>query len=440
MSIADITLVSAARAAVIAILAVAAAVPCARWLRGRTGSRFAWYMIIAFLMPPMIAGYHFATTRALAQGWVSECLYSVLVFFRFAPLAVLLAWLRELDTGRESVYVFDTMARPTRNGLLRWWSFGLWHRFRLPLGVVFLAAFQEFDIAACMNARSWTIAIFDAQSGGLGLSDSLRLLLWPLVVQSIVLGGVMVGAKSGAMRQSRDFHRGESRAAMALFVTIGGMPLLAPIAAFWAGLGGLQNLSLAALFGEVGNSLSLALVATIAAWLLAGWALGGRLRIVLLVVPGLFGMLVLSLGVLSLFQSSWLVPLRGSPLPLLLALSLGLMPFAVLLRYVLSRGTDAESLHVATISGNASAVWMFVKRPALWAAALLFLQAYGDFTANSLLAPPALSSAFSRIFNLMHYGRTSVLSAMLLVSILLLALALFVASWTMRAFFTRRRG
>jgi ABC-type Fe3+ transport system permease subunit len=43
---------------------------------------------------------------------------------------------------------------------------------------------------------------------------------------------------------------------------------------------------------------------------------------------------------------------------------------------------------------------------------LLFGFAYGDFTVNSLLAPPQFTSASVRLLNLLHYGRNSALNVM----------------------------
>jgi ABC-type spermidine/putrescine transport system permease subunit II len=40
----------------------------------------------------------------------------------------------------------------------------------------------------------------------------------------------------------------------------------------------------------------------------------------------------------------------------------------------------------------------------------LFCVGHGDFTISTLLAPPQFPTIFARIFNLMHYGQSAVLS------------------------------
>jgi ABC-type Fe3+ transport system permease subunit len=55
-------------------------------------------------------------------------------------------------------------------------------------------------------------------------------------------------------------------------------------------------------------------------------------------------------------------------------------------------------------------------RSRFWVLALLFYWAYFDLTASAILAPPGMTPVTVRLYNLMHYGRTAVLSAMVMVS------------------------
>jgi iron(III) transport system permease protein len=68
-------------------------------------------------------------------------------------------------------------------------------------------------------------------------------------------------------------------------------------------------------------------------------------------------------------------------------------------------------------------------RPQFLAAGILCLWGYLELTPVAILAPPGITSAPVRLYNLMHYGRSYVVSAMTLVAmavppLLLLVLAL----------------
>ncbi len=445
MSIAAATLVTALRAALIALVAVYAAargVRAFRGLRSSVSGAGLWLMLSTLLVPSMVLGYRFATSRALAGGWTAELLYSALVLMRIVPLAFILVWFSPPTWTAQSRHSFALMGRTQSPRRWLWQLRGWWGEMATVFCVVFLFAFQEFDLAACMNARSWTVALFDAQAGGLALGESLRLMLWPLAIECAVLGTLVFRASKRGQRAGREMPSNERGVApFVLTLVIAEMVFLfaGPVVVLARGLAGVPALlGNFALTREVQNSFVLALVASIAAWLLAGWALEKRMRIAALALPGLLGGLLVSLLLLALFQMPPLHLLRSSPFPLLVALVLTLMPAALFVRHLLACGLRSESAHAATLSGGVQARWLVLKRPALWGGALLFLQAYGDFTANSLLAPPALTSAFSRIFNLMHYGQTSVLSAMLLVTLVAPLLAL-VAVTALARFCTTRR-
>jgi iron(III) transport system permease protein len=443
MSLASITLITALRAVLVAFVSVGIAARCVPRLRVSISNSAIWLLLLALLMPPMVVGYHVATTRAAALGWTAELMYTALVIVRIAPLAMVLVWLWPRGTSGSGHFTFATMNSVSLSARcvlkIREWVGDLASIFC----IVFVVAFQEFDLAACMNARSWTIALFDAQAGGLAIGESLRLMLWPLAVQCSALVALLAGNRNRAARETRelpDEPASRSFAPTVVFLAILSLPFAGPLFVISKGFAGLSTLQNFALTREVANSFLLALTASIAAWMIAGWALQSRGRTVLFALPGLFGGLVVSLGLLALFQISPLYLLRSTPIPVVIALILGLAPSALFVRHILASSDRAETVHSARLMGNRSVLWLLAKRPALWGGALLFLQAYGDFTANSLLAPPSLTSAFSRIFNLMHYGQTSVLSAMLLVTLAAPLVALLLIAAAARIHATRREN
>jgi ABC-type Fe3+ transport system permease subunit len=132
--------------------------------------------------------------------------------------------------------------------------------------------------------------------------------------------------------------------------------------------------------------------------------------------PGLLGTLLLGLFVLAVLQFA--SGAAGSVAPWLLALTLALLPFALLLRLMLETGTQRAGLHVARMAGARAMQWTLWRERAISAWLLLFCLGYSDFTLSTLLAPPQFPTIFPRVFNLMHYGQSAVLSFSVFVAIL----------------------
>jgi hypothetical protein len=129
-------------------------------------------------------------------------------------------------------------------------------------------------------------------------------------------------------------------------------------------------------------------------------------------VPGLLGALVLSLIVLALFQIPALRPAYDTLVPLLLALTLLLLPMALLLRWILDATRPGSAVFIASQLDHREGLWRLDGRRRFASWALLFCWAFFDFTAASILAPVGFTPVFVRLHNLMHYGQTAVLSAM----------------------------
>jgi hypothetical protein len=163
---------------------------------------------------------------------------------------------------------------------------------------------------------------------------------------------------------------------------------------------------------ELGASAVFALVAAAAATGIAAFVRKSSATVLLLVAPGLCGALIVSLLLLALFQLPGLHALYDTPLPLGLALTLLLLPLAVLLGTLWLR--PSASLHIARQVGHRRLIWELSTRPRVIAAGILFCWAYFDFTASSILAPNGFTPVFVRLHNLAHYGQTAVLSAMML--------------------------
>lgn len=483
MTLAAQTAEGAARALVIAGLALALAPSLARLLAHAHGRQrtLVWALLLAPLLTPALLVSYAYSHLAPALPFVTPALYFAALTLKLVPVAALILHFFPAALSPEAAHCHSllqtggvfrstkgTKAHESRSpfrvlSCLSWTTLcgpGWRHlRFRLrgagrapwmAGGLVFLFAFTDFELASLWSLKTWTVALFDAQVGGLALGESLRLAALPLGIELAVLvlilrAPVLSAAQAvGGKAPVRFVHS-------ALLAYLGGAALLAcvwPLACVTAQAAAgfravAENFVLAK---DLAASLGFAATATLGAWLLAVVvqttrlqpsdgrlrpSFGGRsrppdfsgrvarsttriARSTTLAAPGLLGALLLSLALLAAFQLPLLHPAYDTPLPLLVALTLLLLPFAIPLRWLLDATRRDPALHLAKQAGSAALIWQLDTRRRWLAAFLLFCWAYFDFTAGSILAPVGLTPVFVRLHNLAHYGQTAVLSAMFL--------------------------
>jgi len=415
---------------------------------------FLWALLLApFLTPSILVGYGWQmTTLAFREGTAAhEALYALLLVAKLAPAAtVVLHFAPRAISGPARhchALVFAGVGGGARRLLLR---AGLWSRGEgaaagAAAAVVFLLAFAEFEIASLVNLRStWTVTLFEAHAGGVTIGRSFALALGPLVIEIAAVAGA--GALLLRAAKTRD-DAGPPRAGIApalvvaTWVWLAVAALIATVFPAWvalddaAGDPGAVFRSLSYAKG-IAASVGLGLAAGGAAFLVAGPAArrlagggGGRTpgaRVLgvsaAIAVPGLVGALVLALSVLALFQLPGLRAVYDTPLPLVLTVTLLLLPFGILLRLLVDSRRPAEGLHLAgmlTASGNPAArgnargiMWSIDGRRRAWVAYLMFAWGYFDMTASSILAPSRATPVFVTLYNFMHYGRKAATSAM----------------------------
>jgi hypothetical protein len=131
-----------------------------------------------------------------------------------------------------------------------------------------------------------------------------------------------------------------------------------------------------------------------------------------------------------------LICIRDTPGPLVLALGLVLLPMALVLARVLALTRPRSALHLVELMAKTPAsrelTWQLSTSGRFWAVALLFLWAYWDLTASSILAPVGMTPVTVRLYNLMHYGQIAALSAMTCAAFAAPILVLLLARGTRR--------
>ena len=433
MSIVEPTLLSLARAAAVSLATLALLLITGPGVgsASRPVRRFFFWIATAALLAPGFASAFMFLKLAPDAGSGREFRYGLFVWSRCALLPLLVIWLMPPSVSQEAMHCFrQSTASWWRRRLweLRAWGRGLW----VGIALVFFFAFQEFEIASTWNMRAWTVSLFDAQTGGLALRESLRLALLPLILQAALIAMLAKG-----------FHRDETPAEFRGPFTRRASAALAPamlsvvfccapiffalvLKTQWAWHHGFKAFDIAP-WREISNSLILSAAATLCAWLIAGWIACRRGWRLVLMLPGLLGPLLSGLLLLALVQASPLHLLRDTAFPAVLGLALILLPYALLLRFGIEATCDRGALHIARSSDARRAVWHLDGWPRLCAVLMLFCFGYGDFTINTLLAPPQFTSVSARLLNLLHYGRSD---ALMMMFILAFAVPLSVALLT----------
>ena len=458
MNLAHQTIESAVRASAIAGLALALAPPLARLLAHTHGRRrtLAWALLLApLLTPALLVSYAYSrlALRLMGTPGATGALYFAALTLKLVPVAALILHFVPPAISPEAVRCHALLNGRKNNSLrstkdtkghekgfrfrvlscLSWifpaWVKGQWAHWLFQLraagrapwmagGLVFLFAFTDFELASLWSLKTWTVALFDAQAGGLALGASLRLAALPLAIEIVVLALILrtpalsispagTGKAPGHIAQPALLAYLGSAALLAC-----GWPLVFVTAQAVTGFRSVAEHFV--LTSDLAASLAFAAGAALGAWLLAAWIANRRRAALVLALPGLLGALLLALFVLTAFQFQPLHPAYDTPLPLLLALTLLLLPFAIPLRWLLDASRRDPALHVAGLAGSSALLWRLDTRRRWLAAFLLFCWAYFDFTAGSILAPVGLTPVFVRLHNLAHYGQTAVLSAMFL--------------------------
>jgi hypothetical protein len=425
MSVVEPTLLSLARAATVAgatlvilLIAGPSIRPTGR-LNFRGGAAFFW-LAAAFLLIPGFAIALVDYDKVVAREPAGrEELYLWRVWLRLFPVAVMAVFLTPRAITDEAIHCWRQTTNRTwwRECVweMRLWGRSLW----LSAGVVFFLAFAEFEIATTWNMRSWQVALFDAQAGGLPLKESLRLAVPSFVIQALVLAAIFAGTRSDPQPSVVAAGRISSRAGVLVFPLLTGFAFICvfPCSVILAGpalvlvRGGAEVFSIVP-WREIWNAFALSAAATTCGWLLAGWIVRRHGPRWLLALPGLPGPMLCGLLLLSAMQVPPLHLLRDTILPVVLGLALVLLPYALLLRLGIDTTRDSAALHLARKSGSRRALWQLDGCRRLCAVLLLFCFGYGDFTINTLLAPPQFTSVSARLLNLLHYGRSDALMVM----------------------------
>jgi ABC-type Fe3+ transport system permease subunit len=459
MSLATVCAWSFLRSALVAFAAVFVSKPLAQSLIAEPGRRVMWGLLLTpFLVPPLLVGYAYYRPALMLVHYprTTEVVYGLVLFLRFFAAAVLIrVFAPPSPISAEAIYCDRLLRTNAESRIRRVFADGLvWLRGPsqaaiAAFAVVFLCAFQEFEIAALMgitagdvqSPASWTVWLFNWQAGAPPLSESLAYAATPLVCELIVIVPVLLllaswmsspwGVESGGERGSRYQLGNAAFLTCATLVVAGGPALIVTRGA----LAGIQSQAATGpLLPEIGIAAAVATSTVMLICVVCAAALGVTPRswrgsiVSLLSLPGALGSLVLSLGILWLFQLPGMESLSQSLVPLIVAVTLILLPRSLIVVAALGPGRRAQSAHCARLLAQSPAasqrrsaarlVDELEVRRFFWAGVLVWYWAYWELTPASILAPPAATPFVVRMYNFMHYRQDDPLSVMIVASIL----------------------
>lgn len=464
---------SIARSMVVTSLAVTASLPIARRITDpRSSLRTRRWLTAAALLPlfvpELLIGftYRLTSARLLHSVMATEGLYFLLLFIRVSAVQVA-AWLILPTSGvsPESLHAWKLLKRNSWSWWMPWLRMLMIGPFRTGL-IAWLAGallcFQEFETAALLQIDrhpiAWTVWLFDAHAAGQPLSMSLRLAIWPLILMLLLLSPAFVllrwggSGESGRTAGSRQWYRSRPDTFIAQLgkglplILIGGsliVFLVWPVLSYAAdAISGVKTLlSQRDAWSKCEQILMSLLAAGIAG--VAALQISFRLRsharhwvTLAVILPGLFGSLIVSLVLLGLFQLPVINEAYDTWLPLLLGQTLVVLPRALLLVLLLEITSSKAPVHSAVLltaspvtavrSAGDHLVWRLSRLRWLLAAAVVSHWCFWDVTIASTLRPVRFEPVVTRLYNEMHYGRTETLVAITLLS-LLMPLVIFIA-------------
>lgn len=442
------------------------------------------------LSPGLIVGYGYRNyALSLVQHpWWNEALYAAILIGQAAPIGALLLHFAPPPLLSASAVHCWRMG-VARAGLLERALIVLRgpRQAWLPAAaIMFLMAFQESEVAALMQVRGWPEWLFTRYAGLVDLNATRWKMLILVAIQAVVVIPViawMWRAWTTGRRPARGHDTSPRKSwwiwpvvACLLVLVIPGSVVLRGVStglatlrqqpSFWQELA--HGLAFALTSGAIACTLAGALIRRsesmgIAVPLLrqgrttsdpasgpacpaeaapiegptskfgrsssgknlpARWVWPGLLGLLLL--PGLCGSMTLALLVDDLFQQSWLRWAYDSPARILTALSLSLLPRAVLVQTCVPYDRRTSETHGATLLNrgvttqrcSARALdWRLRGSPQFWSYVLVCSWGYLDLMIATISAPPGMEPVVKRLYNFMHFGHIAGLSAMVCVTV-----------------------
>lgn len=452
------------------LLIVLLGVPIAQRLRqtlaggGDSGPGKLWLLVLLPLfLPGLLIGYgyrNFSLSLVHHPLW-NEVIYGLIVLQMVVPIGTLILCCAPVPPLSLAGVHVRRLAL-AEGGVNRWTQrlslAPFWVRSRLfavlPAGAaMFLLTFQETEVAALMQARGWPEWMFTRLAAGLTITEALAKLLWPIVLQLLLLAVVLHVVNQSVPNRSVSAGAADpdpGGAAVAWIYALAALVVLLIIPGGIVLRGTQQGFAVVVahpdLLRQISIGLMLGVTAGGMAWVLSGWLLqwsarrGNLLLAVVPMIPGMMGPWALGLLLAVGVTQPGIRPLADTPVPMIVGEALYQLPRALLIRLLLGQARSSTTVHWANLllsapdqqrrTTGADLVWHLDLRGRAAGLLIVCYWAYMELSIPSpaLLAPPGMTTAPVLLYNQMHYSQIPGLSALLLVTLSAPVVSLIVTS------------
>lgn len=443
MTLAVICFLTLMRAGAVAIVTHVIARPLCAWTKSGDGRVRSTAILLAFGMmavPPLNAAYAYAHVAldVIRFPWFGELLYVVLLIARSLPIYLLGYSISPPSPLTDAaIHVLQLQGAVPKSWTMNAVRAGCFHREIFLMLLIGWNVFHDFEIASFLLRPTWTVRIFDAHAGGLEIQYSIGRMTLPLLVSGLIAlcaGIALFNARRlGATRQDsvRSIRRFPWLLSCCITFVAAGIYVIYPFVRILVESRDVLFTSVlqVGLWQEIVTGIGVAALAAAIAYVAALTMFsvsayrGVRCGIALLAVPSMAGSLIVSLALFSAIQSSFLRPLLETHLPWVSALAVSLLPKALLIAGVVVGMVPPVSSHLAQMLAQSDdeevrrkadvLAWKLNGRRHFAAGVLLAYLGYLDLTSAAILAPSRYVPAPVRLYNLMHYGHSAKLAAML---------------------------
>ena len=442
-----------------------------------------WGVVMGVLgpmvLPSLVVGYGWGDTSMslVRHEWLNEVMYCLVLLGRYGVVG---GFIMLLGPGDEMGVKGEGRWCAKMAGLdggvwgrLKWWCSGWIGRGVIAFCVVFLLVFGEFEIASLVGVSGWSVQLFDAKTMGMSNGETLMRIGWPTGVQAGVVGLCAwwymnregkLGVNDGGV-EMRDGGEAEGMGGwwvkilrgMGVVWMFAGLLFVVILPGVWMmgdaarGMGRLvgdgmfsEDLGWSALYAGAGSAGAIGLLAMVRG-LGRKMKMGTMVDVVIggIAAVGLSGGLVVGLVMVQLLQLKGLEWMYGTWLAVGMGLAVVLMPIVWVLGLLARSQRERQAVHIAKMmwrGGHDGGVrrmgmrlwWKGGGRLWYWMGAYVFFQGFFELSASYILHPAGGTPAAVRMYNLMHYGNSQRLSAMVVVSVLVCAGAVLIGGLLMR--------
>lgn len=384
------------------------------WMSGRKKYFLLVIILLPLITPPLLPAYVYSSfsINFQTQPLLNELLYLFLMTAKGFPIAFLTLLIFPLKQSSSAEFCEDLLTTKKK--------FKFASNFIAALALSTIYIFHDYEIASLLRIRHWSVVLFNAHAGGLvlNLSGSFQMAALPAFLTLTLIGLFFMSLKNCTNQPFKKVQKPTISSCLipfffSLLTTL--LPLLFLLS---ESFGGFKDIFTSGwMVSEFTNSILLSSVTTLCCLCIAlALTRFSKWLAFTCSLPGLFGALILGLLFIGAFNLAFLSTFKSTVLPLISAMILYGLPFALVTVLMLQKQDTSYTLKLLPIAEAKEVRWLSFLRPSILITLPLFCYLWFDLTLSSMLAPASVTTLFPRLYNLMHYSENEKLSASVIVT------------------------